>query len=151
MPIACNGHCAESGGVPSFTARTCAVDLTCDLAAPRTARRLVVLVLRQWGVVDEEVLDGASIVVSELVTNVLMHCDDGGPMRVDLALDDQGVTVAVVDHNPVVPAQRTAGEADENGRGLSIIGQLAARWEVQPLSGGKRVAASLPVQSAWSA
>jgi anti-sigma regulatory factor (Ser/Thr protein kinase) len=151
MPIARNRGCVDHGGVTSFPARTCAVDLTCDVAAPRAARRLVTLVLQQWGVHDEDVLDGATIVVSELVTNVLLHCDDGGPLRLDLALTEDGLVVGVTDRNPSVPAQRVPGETDEGGRGLGIVAQLAARWEVQPSPDGKRVVVSLPLQSAWSA
>ena len=131
--------------------RSSRTELTCDLAAPRTARRLVSLLLAQWGVTDPDAHDGAAIVVSELVTNVLVHCDDGGPVVLALDLQDDRLRVAVEDRAPSVPAQRAAGPADEDGRGLGIVAQLAAGWHVERLPDGKRVVVDLPVASAWCA
>lgn len=130
------------------TSRTCRVELTCDLAAPRAARHLVALLLRQWGVQDQDVLDGATIVVSELVTNVLVHCDDGGPVPVSVELQDDQLRLAVEDRTPAVPVQRHAEPVDETGRGLGIVAQLAVHWEVQSLPEGKRVVVDLPLPSA---
>lgn len=128
--------------------RTCTAELTLDLTTPRTARSLVVLLLDQWGVADEDVADGATIVVSELVTNALVHCDDGGPISLGVHLDGPRLVLSVVDHSPAVPAQRPADDGDENGRGLSIVGQIASRWGVEPHPVGKRVYAELPLTSA---
>jgi anti-sigma regulatory factor (Ser/Thr protein kinase) len=151
MAIARNGHCVQSVWMSTTTSRSCGVQLTCDLAAPRTARHLVALLLRQWGVHDQEVVDSATIVVSELVTNVLVHCDDGGPVQLALELRDEQLRVSVEDRTPVVPRQREAAPADENGRGLGIVAQLATHWEVLPLSDGKRVVVDLPLPTAWCA
>lgn len=131
--------------------RACSLDLTCDLAAPRTARRVVELMLAQWGVQDGEAVDAATIVVSELVTNVLVHCDDGGPMTLSLQLHDDALIISVADREPTVPAQREAGEHDESGRGLGIVDQIATRWSVQQCDQGKRVVVELPLASAWCA
>ena len=128
--------------------RSCTVELTCDLSAPRTARHLVTLLLKHWGVTDADVLDAATIVVSELVTNVLVHCDDGGPLTVVLQLHDEQLRLLVEDRATAVPAQRLAGAEDESGRGLGIVAQLAAHWRVEPLSDGKRVVVDLPVSPA---
>ena len=131
--------------------RTLAVDLTCDLTAPRAARHLLAAVLPQWGVDDPDVLDAASIVVSELVTNVLVHCGDGGSLTLGAALREQAVTVWVADRSPGVPAQRTATDDDEDGRGLGIVAQLVSSWHVEPLAQGKRVVVQLPLATAWCA
>jgi anti-sigma regulatory factor (Ser/Thr protein kinase) len=128
--------------------RSCTVQLTCDLSAPRTSRHLVALLLKQWGVTDPDVLDGASIVVSELVTNVLVHCDDGGPVTVCLQVHDEQLRIAVEDRATAVPAQRVAAAEDEAGRGLGIVAQLAVHIGVEPLSDGKRVVVDLPLSSA---
>ena len=151
MPIARNPSCAHCGTVPASppfltTLRSCEVDLTLDLAAPRTARSLVSLLLHQWGVVDEDSLDGATIVVSELVTNALVHCDDGGPVRLGVELHEAQLVLWVADASPIVPAQRACEQDDENGRGLGIVGQLALRWGVEPCPAGKRVFAELPIE-----
>ena len=134
-----------------LTTRTCSVDLTLDLSAPRTSRKLVTLLLEQWGIDDREVLDGATIVVSELVTNALVHGDDGGPITLGMDLHDQQVILWVTDRATAVPAQRAAAPADENGRGLSIVSQLAIRWGVEPTPTGKRVYAELPLPATWCA
>jgi anti-sigma regulatory factor (Ser/Thr protein kinase) len=136
-------------------ARTCAVDLTCDLAAPRAARDVTRLVLLQWGVTAPDAVDAATLVVSELVTNALVHCDDAGPLTLGLELAATALTVWVADGAPTIPAQRAAlpgdldgdpdGDLAEGGRGLSIVAQLAERWEVEPQQAGKRVVAVLPV------
>lgn len=117
-----------------------------DLAAPRTARHLLTLLLPQWGVTDQEVIDSATIVLSELVSNVLVHCDDGGPVTVGMELRDAELVLWVADGSPAVPRQRVAGADAESGRGLSIVGQLARRWGVEPHPVGKRVFAELPVE-----
>ena len=130
------------------TSRAAQVELTCDLAAPRTARRMVTLLLHQWGVRDQDAVDGATIVVSELVTNVLIHCDDGGPVVLALELKDDLLRIRVEDRLPAVPAQRQAAAEDESGRGLGIVAQLAVRWDVEPLPDGKRIVVDLPLAAA---
>lgn len=152
MPIARNPRCGHSCCVPldpvAALTRTCAVDLTLDLAAPRAARTLVALLLRQWGAADDGVLDGASIVVSELVTNALVHCDDSGPITVGLELREAQVLLWVRDSSPAVPAQRRADEQAEDGRGLDIVSQIASHWGIEPQATGKRVFALLPLSPA---
>ena len=129
----------------ALVTRSCSVDLTLDLSAPRTARTLVTLLLEQWGLDDRDLLDGSSIVVSELVTNALVHGDDGGPVTLGLDLRDTRITLWVADRTASVPTQRVPATGDENGRGLSIVGQLSLRWGVEPTATGKRVYADLPL------
>lgn len=128
--------------------RACRVELTCDLSAPRTARHLVALLLLQWGVSDQDLLDGATVVLSELVTNVVVHCADGDPVAVQVELQEDRVRLAVEDRTPVVPVQRRPGTEDENGRGLGLVTHLAVHWEVQVLPTGKRVIVELPTPAA---
>ena len=128
--------------------RTCEFDLTLDFAAPRAARSLLNLLLPQWGVRDEDVLDGATIVISELVTNALLHCDEGGPVRVRIELREELLRLYVADPSPAIPAQRVTGPDAEEGRGLSIVDQIAEEWGVEPQPDGKRVFADLPLSPA---
>lgn len=128
--------------------RTCRLELTCDLAAPRTSRRLVTVLLGQWGVVDHDALNSAAIVVSELVTNALVHGGDGGTIVLTVELREQVLRLRVEDRIPVIPTQRYAGPHDENGRGLDIVAQLAAHWDVEPLPDGKRIVVDLPYATA---
>lgn len=120
-------------------------DLPLDLTAPATARCVVDSVLRQWGVVDADVLASCSIVVSELVTNALSHTgDDGGTATLELDRDGGSLRLAVVDGSDLVPRMRAADETDTGGRGLAIVEQLSLRWGTEPVPGGKRVYAELP-------
>jgi anti-sigma regulatory factor (Ser/Thr protein kinase) len=81
-----------------------------------------------------EVRRTASLLVSELVTNAIVHgrC---GP-TVDVVLQDGVLRVAVSDVWPVpLPAvdlhPRTSAEG---GRGLLIVSLLAGRWGVEPMA-----------------
>lgn len=125
--------------------RACQADLTLDLAAPRAARHLLDLLLQQWGVDDGDVLDGASLVLSELVTHALAQSDDGGPATIGVDLHEHALRLWVLDRSPAVPAQRGAGVTADDARGLVIVGQLAERWGVEPHDGGLRSFAELPL------
>lgn len=123
--------------------RICTVDLTLDVTAPRSARALLRDALRSWGVADETLHDTAQIIVTELVTNALVHGLDAGPVTVLYELQDQRLLISVVDRRPELPVQRTASPGDENGRGLAIVETLSLRWGSEPWPGGKRVFAEL--------
>jgi len=82
----------------------------------------------------------ASLLISELVTNALVHGRSGA--QVDAELTGGVLRVAVTDDSPVpLPevdmAPRTSAEG---GRGLLIVSLLAARWGFAPTAnGGKAV------------
>lgn len=111
------------------------------VSAPR-ARRLVRLALDVWGLPG--VQDAAELVVSELVTNAVLHAQSDR-VRVSVTrLGAEQVRVAVVDLSKDRPAVRAAGEEQESGRGLGIVEALSGgRWGVDPLPCGKRVWATL--------
>ncbi|MDP9094440.1 MAG: ATP-binding protein [Actinomycetota bacterium] len=91
---------------------------------------------RAAGVVDE-----ATIVVSELVTNAVQAgCSVA---RLTLAIDDERVRIAVSDDVSGLPRRRDTGPADEHGRGLQIVEALCADWGVANTTEGKRVWAEL--------
>ena len=130
------------------TDRSCVAQLACNGSAPGGARRLVTLLLRQWGVESETVISDATLVVSELVTNAIVHCEGDAPVTVRVELHDDRVRVEVADQQPGLPLQRRAEEVAESGRGLDIVARLAQRWGVEPAAGGKRVYAEVPLSSA---
>ena len=83
---------------------------------------------------DHQMTDGdALLCLSELVTNAVMHShsrEPGGSFTVRVQLNGQRLRVEVGDqgghwHSPP-PAN-----AEERGRGLVIVGQLASRWGCQ--------------------
>lgn len=90
---------------------------------------------------DEQSRTDISIVVSELVTNVIRHTGQGGSMR--LWLNGQGVRVEVADDVPMLsPASTTVNE--HGGRGLALVAKLSMSWGVDIHPDGKTVWAVCP-------
>lgn len=119
------------------------VDLTLDLAAPRTARRLVAALLPQWGADDQDLVDGTTLVASELVAEALVRSDDGGPVRLELLLAPSFLRVAVSEPGLVLPPQR-----EDSAARLGIVRSLATDWGTEPVAGGGcRTWADLPLQA----
>lgn len=113
--------------------------------APRTvadARRWLRGEFERWGPTPA-IRQAAELVLSELVTNAVLHSP--GPMRVSVSRRDDGLAIEVVDANTHgVPAlqQRYSSEAT-TGRGLQIVDRCCAAWGVRGLKGGKGVWALL--------
>ncbi|MEU9287267.1 SpoIIE family protein phosphatase [Streptomyces sp. NPDC048275] len=104
--------------------------------AVRHARRFTRRTLRAWGVGDE--IDAALLVVSELVTNALVHTD--GPVRFDLMLINHRLRIAVADSSPRTPVKPTSiGWEATGGRGILLVEAMSAAWGTVPVSGGKQV------------
>ncbi|MFE0474256.1 SpoIIE family protein phosphatase [Streptomyces sp. NPDC058947] len=104
------------------------------------ARRFVRRTLRSWGVTEEQ--DAVLVVVSELVTNALVHTD--GRVRMDLTLINNRLRVAVADASPRTPVRPTSiGWEATGGRGILLVEALSATWGTLPVSGGKQVWAEL--------
>ena len=106
-------------------------------AVPR-ARRFAVRALSGGAPVDE-----VALVVTELVTNALLH--GRGPVVLRLAGDESGVRVEVQDAGqdlPVLPRHSTEAMT---GRGLALVARLSSSWGVEPAAdAGKRVWALVP-------
>ncbi|MET8827250.1 SpoIIE family protein phosphatase [Streptomyces sp. NPDC004610] len=110
--------------------------------AVRHARRFTRRTLRAWGVTDP--CDSALLVVSELVTNALVHT--GGQVRLDLTLVGARLRVAVADSSPRSPVKPTSiGWEATGGRGLLLVEALSGTWGTVPVSGGKQVWSELPI------
>ncbi|WIM98832.1 ATP-binding protein [Actinoplanes oblitus] len=122
-----------------MSALTAYLDVPLHHGAPGAARRAVVAVLAGWGFADQDWLDGAAVVVSELVTNAVRH--GGGCLALQVEAHDGQVMISVADGSSVVPRRRDPD--DEGGRGLALIEALAAAWSVHNHEGGKQVRVTL--------
>ncbi|PKW11643.1 PAS fold-containing protein [Streptomyces sp. 1222.5] len=109
--------------------------------AVRHARRFTRRTLRTWGV-ERDTLDAALLVVSELVTNALVHT--GGPVRLDMSLVNHRLRLAVADSSPRSPMKPASiGWEATGGRGILLVEAVSAAWGAIPVSGGKQVWADL--------
>jgi serine phosphatase RsbU (regulator of sigma subunit)/anti-sigma regulatory factor (Ser/Thr protein kinase) len=102
------------------------------------ARRFTRRTLSEWGV--EELVDTAALVVSELMTNAVVHA--GTPVALVLGLQGRALRIEVEDRHPgrglpLVP--HDPAEVAENGRGLLIATSLATTWGVEYTPTSKRV------------
>ncbi|MHA6757886.1 ATP-binding protein [Streptacidiphilus sp. PAMC 29251] len=103
--------------------------LPADRAAPAAARDHTRHALADWST-PGPVTDAALLVVSELVTNAVLHGSRRGrttPVTVELHLRPEHLAVAVTDghHRDGAPAPRQARSQAEHGRGLAIVTALA--------------------------
>ena len=112
------------------------VDLPAEARSASRARRFVIDTLDGLGRSDIE--DVATLLVSELVTNALLHARTQLTVRVQVVGD--GVRFDVVDGSPVPPAVRRFSSAESaTGRGLALVERLATAWGVEPTGPGKCV------------
>jgi anti-sigma regulatory factor (Ser/Thr protein kinase) len=85
------------------------------------------------------------IIVSELVSNAVLHTDTDAPIGLTVRWNDQQVRVEVTDGDPDTDqvSPRTIDLPEPGGRGLRIVAALAQRWGVTRTSTGKTVWATL--------
>jgi DNA-binding NarL/FixJ family response regulator len=106
-----------------------------DRTAPGAARRLVDDTLRRWDCADA--LGTVSLLVSELVTNAVVHAHAVPEVAVLLCADR--IRVEVADDSPELPTPRRAGIHDTSGRGLAMVEDMSAAWGADPDGNGGKV------------
>ncbi|MDN3259990.1 SpoIIE family protein phosphatase [Streptomyces sp. CSDS2] len=115
--------------------------------APGSARALVRAALAEAPGVPARLADDAMAVVSELVTNAVVHA--GTDVHVEWRLEETGAfVIEVCDRHPSRAPRDAGGEAPydtpEYGRGLRLVATLAESWGVTYRAGAKTVWARLP-------
>lgn len=128
-----------------------------DGRSASAARGFVRDALLGWGL--PEVVDDAVVLVSELVTNAVVHA--GTAAEVSCLREEDSVQIGVTDRHPErgLPAFAgpVAGDAvsehfadaeGEGGRGLLMCSALSSRWGVEYSAGQKTVWFRLPLQRA---
>src|SRR4051795_9307513 len=98
-------------------------------AAPAAARAHVAAACR--GRMSQEATDAARLLVSELVTNCVLHAHSIITLAVDC--DESHVAVAVSDDGHGMPHMRDdVADTDTGGRGLHLVEALAGEWGIRP-------------------
>lgn len=90
-------------------------------------RQLVARLLRRADL-GEEVIGTVELLVSELLTNAVVH-GRGEEIRFSLAHSDGGdILIEVDDHSPAHIGVGSPAPEDEGGRGLVLVDALARVW-----------------------
>ena len=111
-----------------------------ELASVPLARRFVRGQLREE--VPDEVVDDAVLVVSELVTNAVVHA--GTPCDLVVDRGAGGVELRLTDGNRRRPVRRrSTGDPLSTGRGLGLVDVLSSAWGIELHPHGKTVWARL--------
>jgi anti-sigma regulatory factor (Ser/Thr protein kinase) len=100
------------------------------------ARRIVRRLLTTAG--DVDLVDPAELLVSEIVTNAVLHAGTAIDLRCTLI--DHSLLVEVDDGGRQLPSSRGYDDSTVcGGRGLVLLEHVAERWGVIPTFGGKTV------------
>ncbi|GHE80142.1 hypothetical protein GCM10018785_55320 [Streptomyces longispororuber] len=95
--------------------------------------------LHDWA--DADQVDSAVLLISEMITNVLVHTD-GDALLVAEVTGENGtrrLRAEVSDGSDDLPHKRHPGELASSGRGLVLMDLLADRWGVAPRGEGKSI------------
>jgi len=109
----------------------------------RRARAMAVEAARAAGRPD--LADDAALVITELVTNAVLHAN--GYVGADVRPTPDGLRIEVSDASPLPPVMGRESDEALTGRGLYMVSALAARWGVEPRPNGKVVWAEITGQS----
>lgn len=114
--------------------------LAADLRSSAAARRFMEETLARWDCHD--VLDTINLLVSELVTNVVVHARTEAEVAV--LLTPSSLRVEVSDESAAAPAPRVAARTDTSGRGLELVEAMATAWGITPRGTGKTIWFEVP-------
>lgn len=104
------------------------------------ARQQLRELLHDWA--DTDQMDSAVLLVSEMVTNVLVHTDGDALLVAEMTrhgAEPRRLRVEVADASDDLPHKRRPGELASSGRGLVLMELLADRWGVDPRGEGKSI------------
>ncbi|MGI5401170.1 ATP-binding protein [Streptomyces sp. CA-135486] len=104
--------------------------------AVAVVRRRVRAVLAEWGLSGDVTMD-ALLVVSELLTNALVHALPPATLRLSRVHVDgrRALRVEVTDAGRALPVRQPACP-EEHGRGIAIVTALSARCGIHVHTGG---------------
>ncbi|HUP85667.1 MAG TPA: ATP-binding protein [Acidimicrobiales bacterium] len=106
-----------------------------ELQSARAARRFAAEVLASWEC--DAVEDAVLLLVSELVTNAVIHAHSD--VEIVLRLHPRRVRVEVIDAAAEYVHRRDATSDEQSGRGMALTEALASAWGIDTLVAGKSV------------
>ncbi|KUJ67807.1 phosphatase [Streptomyces albus subsp. albus] len=95
--------------------------------------------LHDWS--DPDQIESAVLLLSELVTNVLVHTDGDALLLAEVSgqRGRRALRLDVADASDELPHRRQPGELASSGRGLWLMDMLADAWGVDPRGPGKAI------------
>ncbi|GHJ30076.1 magnesium or manganese-dependent protein phosphatase [Streptomyces hygroscopicus subsp. sporocinereus] len=101
------------------------------------ARRQLRDMLHDWA--DPDQVESAVLMLSEMVTNVLVHTDGDALLVAEVSgrRGSRRLRLDVADSSDELPHRRRPGELASSGRGLLLMEMLADSWGVDPRGDGK--------------
>ncbi|MGK5695862.1 ATP-binding protein [Streptomyces sp. URMC 128] len=139
------GASPEASPVGAAAERRFRFELAAHPGSPAQARRLTRARLTGWSVC-EDTCDSAALVVSELVTNAIVHTASAH-IVCELHDGDDLVRIAVRDEGCAPGQPHAAGRTrpeEEHGRGLLLVDALCDAWGAHEHGPGLLVWAELP-------
>ncbi|PZS33246.1 MAG: hypothetical protein DLM59_06770 [Pseudonocardiales bacterium] len=129
-------HCSPIRGDSGylFTVEVRA-ELDADPSRVADARRVTEGTLTSWGLGDLGYT--AALLVSELVTNAILHAHSGVVLTFRHSSDE--VRIDVFDTSPLPPRVRHFRADAGTGRGVRLLDSLASSWGIARTVGGKIV------------
>lgn len=113
--------------------------------SPAAARALARDLLHRWG--QQQVVEAAMLVLSELANNAVLHARTGFQLRLSPMPDRLQITVS--DTSAELPVPQPPNPRERSGRGLQVVHTLTGgRWGAAPDGPGKHVWAELPLNRA---
>ncbi len=104
--------------------------------SPSLARRFLRELLARLDGGEHFLTDG-QLLLSELVTNALLHGTERGRLiLVEATISPAALLLEVHDASATLPEPRQATDSDERGRGLLLVDLIADQWGCRPRPGG---------------
>jgi anti-sigma regulatory factor (Ser/Thr protein kinase) len=117
----------------------------CDESVSRARMWVRISLMGDYG---EDVLGPALLIMSELATNAVQHAAKTVTIKVICQVDDDVLTLGVLDYSRREPVMLNTEDYDEYGRGLALVDALADEWGYEQRDMGKIVYARLKLPPA---
>ncbi|HYH51348.1 MAG TPA: response regulator [Acidimicrobiia bacterium] len=111
------------------------LDLGPAMSDVRLARDFLSAHCARWGC--DDILEDGQLVVSELVTNAVVHA--GQRCELGIVFRNGWLRVEVRDRGTGGPEVQAPSEGSEHGRGLLLVSAMTKAWGVEPLAAGGKV------------
>ncbi|HEX3811853.1 MAG TPA: ATP-binding protein [Mycobacteriales bacterium] len=121
---------------PTHPSNVMTIGLTAAPVSVGVARSQVKAICLRYGF--GELCDTATLLVSELMTNAIVH--GAGEVTLSVACTDRDLSVGVSDESPSSPSVDLDPPTDRTGgRGLFLVERLSSSWSYIVYPGGKTV------------